>query len=115
MGRQETSVAAGGRTFGGRMFSVGLAVMFGVLGSASLAEDAAPVDDVPYSCSGDAGAEKCVCVTTGSCKAMLDRCKTATMTCTGPVCTCKMARKRPMPGAGAKAKAGGVVNGSAGN
>lgn len=81
----------------------------------SLAEQASPDSDTPYTCSGSVGAEKCVCVTAASCKSMLNMCKNGTMSCAGPVCSCDMARKKPLLGIGGKPKAGAAVNGQVGN
>ncbi|NEX45003.1 hypothetical protein G3572_02215 [Rhodobacter sp. ETT8] len=83
-----------------------IACLFGRL---ALAEANAPLDDQTYRCSGNPGAESCVCAAPAACKAMLDRCKNASMNCIGPVCTCDMARKRPGLTVGGKPKPGGAM------
>jgi hypothetical protein len=96
-----------------RLFSVVIVVC--MFGGAGLAEKVTAPQDQPFVCSGDAGNEKCICMTQPSCKAMIDACKNGAMQCTGPVCNCDMARRKPMLGIGGVPKAGTTMDGSIGN
>ena len=98
-----------------RPVALALALILGLPGPAALAADGKPKLDLPFTCGGNPGAEKCTCITADACRSMLDRCKSATMTCTGPVCTCDMARKRPGAVIGETPKAGAGTARSVGN
>lgn len=92
-----------------KLLAAAVMLMLCLFGSLALAEANAPLDDQTYRCSGNPGAESCACAAPAACKAMLDRCKNASMSCIGPVCTCAMARKRPGLAVGGKPKPGAAM------